>query len=418
MGKSGDFMPADEPDHDVTRRAVADQTARLLASLPRTHVDRFRPTVAKLTGDMLREIRQAVPEYAQPLEGRFGAIMVAGVEQAVSRILDSIGVDVRPDREWADLFRKIGREEFRAGRGPDPLQTAYRVGGRVAWRHVAEWGMRENVPMATMTVLAEAIFTYIDDISKLSIEGYTRAQSESARVTERRQRKLIELMVGDPPAPAEVLHKLAAQAGWPLPDRVAAVALEPMDDGDAALPAGLPEQVLMNLEGDTPCLLTASPSEHLEHLGENLRGRRACVGPTVRLRDATMSLRLARRGLDLMLRDVIPDQPIARCDDHLAVLCVLGDEFLIARLLHEALAPLTSLTIKQRERTAQTMLAWLETRGSVSDIARKLDIHPQTVRYRMRQVDELFGEQLDDPDRRLDLEIALRTRQYLRLSPA
>ncbi|MGH3434314.1 MAG: helix-turn-helix domain-containing protein, partial [Thermocrispum sp.] len=263
---------------------------------------------------------------------------------------------------------------------------------------------------------AEAIFAYIDDISKLSIEGYTQAQSESARVTERRQRKLIELMVGDLPAPAEALHKLSAQAGWPLPDRVAAVALEPLDDGCAVLPAELPEQVLMNLEGEAPCLLTASPAEHLAHLDEHLRGRRACVGPTVWLREAAMSLRLARRGLDLMLREVIPDQPIARCDDHLAVLCVLGDEFLIARLLHEALAPLSSLTVKQRERTAQTMLAWLETRGSVSDIARKLDIHPQTVRYRMRQVDELFGEQLDDPDRRLDLEIALRTRQYVRPS--
>lgn len=406
-------MPSEKRDHEATLQAVEDEAARLLASLPRTHMDTFVPTIGRLTTDMVREIQLAVPAYAQPLEGHFGAMMAAGVEEAVRRMVDSVGVDVTPDRRWADLYRKIGRAEFLAGRSLDSLQTAYRVGGRVAWRHIADWGMRQRLPMNWLTVLAEAIFAYIDEISKLSVEGFTQAQSESARVTERRQRKLIELLLGDPPAPAEVLSTMAGQAGWQLPERVAAVAIEPGDDGPAPLP-DLPAEVLMDLDGDTPCLLTAKPAEHLEGLAEHLGGRRACIGPSVRVREAAMSLRLARRGLELMVRDIIPDGPVAWCDDHLAVLCVLGDEFLIARLLHDALAPLSSLTVKQRERTAQTMLAWLESRGSVPDIARTLGIHPQTVRYRMRQVDELFGDQLDDPDRRLDLEIALRTRQFIK----
>jgi DNA-binding CsgD family transcriptional regulator len=406
-------MPSSQHDDEATRQAVEDEATRLLASLPRTHIDTFVPTIGRLTTEMVREIQQTVPAYAQPLEGHFGAMMAAGVEQAVRRMVDSVGVDVGPDRRWADLYRKIGRAEFLAGRSLDSLQTAYRVGGRVAWRHIADWGMRQRLPMAALTLLAEAIFAYIDEISRLSIEGFTQAQSESARVTERRQRKLIEVMLADPPAPAEVLGTLATQAGWPLPDRVAAVAIEPADDPQAASLPDLPAEVLMDLDGDTPCLLTAKPEEHLEQLAEHLNGRRACVGPTVRLREAAMSLRLARRGLELMVRDIIPERPIARCDDHLSVLCVLGDEFLIARLLHDALAPLSSLTVKQRERTAQTMLAWLESRGSVPEIARTLGIHPQTVRYRMRQVDELFGDQLDDPDRRLDLEIALRTRRFI-----
>ena len=35
---------------------------------------------------------------------------------------------------------------------------------------------------------------------------------------------------------------------------------------------------------------------------------------------------------------------------------------------------------------------------------------PQTVRYRMRQIHELFGDQLRDPDRRFELQLALRIR--------
>jgi DNA-binding PucR family transcriptional regulator len=34
-------------------------------------------------------------------------------------------------------------------------------------------------------------------------------------------------------------------------------------------------------------------------------------------------------------------------------------------------------------------------------------VHPQTVRYRMGQLRELFGDRLDDPQRVLELTLAL-----------
>jgi hypothetical protein len=43
----------------------------------------------------------------------------------------------------------------------------------------------------------------------------------------------------------------------------------------------------------------------------------------------------------------------------------------------------------------------------------RLHVHPQTVRYRLRQLEELFGDQLLDPDLRFDLEIVLRARALL-----
>ena len=41
----------------------------------------------------------------------------------------------------------------------------------------------------------------------------------------------------------------------------------------------------------------------------------------------------------------------------------------------------------------------------------EVHVHPQTVRYRLRQVDDLFGDQLRDPDRPFELEITLRARR-------
>jgi DNA-binding PucR family transcriptional regulator len=36
-------------------------------------------------------------------------------------------------------------------------------------------------------------------------------------------------------------------------------------------------------------------------------------------------------------------------------------------------------------------------------------VHPQTARYRRTRLRELLGDQLDDPDARFELELALRT---------
>jgi DNA-binding PucR family transcriptional regulator len=47
-------------------------------------------------------------------------------------------------------------------------------------------------------------------------------------------------------------------------------------------------------------------------------------------------------------------------------------------------------------------------------MARALDLHPQTVRYRLARLRELLGQQLDDPDARLELELALRAQSPLR----
>ena len=41
-------------------------------------------------------------------------------------------------------------------------------------------------------------------------------------------------------------------------------------------------------------------------------------------------------------------------------------------------------------------------------VAAALDVHPQTVRYRVRQLRDLFGERLEDPEARFELALALR----------
>jgi hypothetical protein len=66
-----------------------------------------------------------------------------------------------------------------------------------------------------------------------------------------------------------------------------------------------------------------------------------------------------------------------------------------------------------RCRLARTLLAWMESADDANAAGRRLHVHPQTIRYRLRQVSEIFGDALDDPDARFRLLLALRVRQLL-----
>jgi DNA-binding PucR family transcriptional regulator len=51
---------------------------------------------------------------------------------------------------------------------------------------------------------------------------------------------------------------------------------------------------------------------------------------------------------------------------------------------------------------------------SAPEVAAALGIHPQTARYRLRQLEELFGDRLSDTEFRFAAELVLRGRSLER----
>ncbi|MBK6441082.1 MAG: helix-turn-helix domain-containing protein [Actinomycetales bacterium] len=94
-------------------------------------------------------------------------------------------------------------------------------------------------------------------------------------------------------------------------------------------------------------------------------------------------------------------------DDHLAELLLGADPEALADLRVRALAPLASVRPTVRVRLEETLRSWLLHHGRRELIAGHLFVHPQTVRYRMGQLRELFGDRLDDPEEILRLTLAL-----------
>jgi sugar diacid utilization regulator len=144
-----------------------------------------------------------------------------------------------------------------------------------------------------------------------------------------------------------------------------------------------------------------------DRLGAALVDVPAVVGPTVPLDRLPGAVRITDTAVRLRRDGVLTGDPLF-VDEHLDTIIVHRDRDLLAALRRRSLAPLDGCGAGTRRRLEQTLAAWLRHGGDRAAVAADLHIHPQTVRYRLKQLRELFGSELDaDPDTRLRLTLAL-----------
>lgn len=376
--------------------------------LPPQVADLIEPELDAVTGEILATIASEVPEYARPLEGSFGRGIRTGVGEALRQFVALVRASEAGRGVGREVYVGLGRGELRQGRTLDSLQAAYRVGARVAWRHFAAAGRRAGLDPEVLSLLAESIFAYIDELSADSVEGYAEAQAEVEDLRRRRRDELVTLLIAGP-APAEAELRAAAQAaGWRLPGSVAALACPGAEL--AAVARRLPADALATAVEGIGCLVLADPDGPGRLAGlEQTGGPAVMLGPAVPVAELAASWSLARAALAALERGVL--QPVClplRADDHLGTLLLLEGRPLVERIADRRLAAFDRLTERARRRMLETALAYVRHRGNAVAMAQALHVHPQTARYRIARLHELLGGQLDDPNARFELELALR----------
>jgi hypothetical protein len=363
----------------------------------------LRPVLADVADETIEAVR-TLPAYARPLEGEFGAGLRIGVESALRHFLAEIEASGPVPR--SDVYVALGRGEMRAGRSLDALLSAYRTGARVAWRRFAAAGVSAGLDPDTLYLLAESIFAYIDVLSAESAEGHALEQSAAASEAELRRRRLVRLLVRETPVDARTARAAAEEAGWPLPRALAAVAIGGEGRGDVV--TRLPVDAIAESIGDLVCALVPDP----DGPGRRAEVERAVLetgavaglGTTVDWRRAGTSFARARGAL--RLSDGEPALTVAR--ERAGELLLRSEPQLAQELAADRLAPLDELPAGSRARLTETLRVWLAEQGRLGIVAERLGIHPQTARYRLGRLRELFGPALDDPDERFWLAVALR----------
>ena len=349
-----------------------------------------------------------MPGYARPLEGSFGVGIRTGVTEALRQFVALIRDPDAGREAGRDVYIGLGRGELRQGRTLDSLQSAYRVGARVAWRRISAAARRRQVDPDQLAILAEAIFAYIDELSADSVEGYAQAQREQEGERQRRRRELLALLLRDPPAEEADLRAAAQAAGWRLPRSAAPLVVAEADL--AHIGRRLPADALVGSVDGIGCALVsgvASPSRGTELEGA-AESATAVLGPAVPRAELPSSWALAKAALRAAEAGAIEGPAQIVAERHLTDLLIFQSGDLADRLAQTRLEPLADLTPAARDRMEETALAFVQHGGNAAAMGRALHLHPQTIRYRLTRLRELFGEQLDEPNSRFELELALR----------
>lgn len=391
-------------DSAVGRTAVLDLGESLIAAL--------RAQLTDVAAATLPAVVAEVPAYRDAFGDREQQNLAAAVALALKGLVNVAargpgsdgGAPLTPALSAA---YDLGRGEARSGRTMEALLAAYRVGARVSWREFAAIAVANGMPPAQLAGFAELVFAYIDELSAASVAGHADEMARSGRDLRRNLEQLGRDLVAG--APVESLNTLATAARWQPPAALAAVVAAPSHARQARSRVDL---TALEVNGDLPGLPERSPECALlvpvpepaarDRLVAALAGLSAVVGPARPWLAIRASVLRATRALLLDLGPGIIDTEL-----HLPELSVTADPELLADLRERVLAPLSGLKPETAARLSATLRSWLRNQGRREDVARELYVHPQTVRYRMGQVRELFGARLEDPSTHLELMIGL-----------
>jgi DNA-binding PucR family transcriptional regulator len=258
-----------------------------------------------------------------------------------------------------------------------------------------------GIPADRLAGFAELVFAYIDELSAASVAGHTDELATTGRVRERLLERLAaDLLDG---ATSDQVQQSAARAEYSPPSTLTAVIVP--EAQARSVRAVLPGVVLQAVDR------TDIPDDWALLLVPDAHGRRraalldtlpssGCIAgparPWLQVRASyDRALRARSSGLS------------GDTEDHLTRLVLTADPEALADLRARALAPLADLRPAVAEKLTDTLRSWLLHQGRREDVAAELFVHPQTVRYRMGQIRELYGDRLDDPATVVELTIAL-----------
>ncbi|GAA4087259.1 PucR family transcriptional regulator [Nocardioides kongjuensis] len=373
--------------------------------LPPETVVALRGELARVADDVVDQIIREVPPYEDAFSGPMGETIRGAVQVALggflSLISDSRGPDALAPRSSAvDGAYQLGRGEVRSGRTADALLSAYRIGARVSWRHLSAKAVEQGIDPATMASFAELVFAYIDELSAASVAGHRDESASEGRIRQRMVERLARhLLTG---APEATVLASAERAEWTPPVTLTAVLVAESQAGTllqvlrrgTLLTTDLPE-----LDGAALLMVPDAHDRRRATLLRAVRDRDALVGPARPWVDVRESYDRAVRARALGLT--------GDTEQHLPRLVLTADPQALADLRASVLAPLDELRPAAAAKLRETLRAWLLHQGRREDVAAALFVHPQTIRYRMTQVRDLFGDRLEDPDTVLALTIAL-----------
>jgi sugar diacid utilization regulator len=352
--------------------------------------------------------------------------MLADVRRSIRRHLALFyRVTLETGRPLADAdleySRRIARLRATQGVPLGEFLTFFHVGLGVAWQNLIESVGDDPRLRAGLLERVAAVIANQQTLMTALTEAYVHERERLSRFREQEVDDFVQLLLAEEAMPSLVearARTLGIRPGEPLsvaifaPPAVAAresagVAPEDLRRRVIALEPGAEALVGRSREGLVALLSPDPDPKSLSMIAEALFGSQARVG----IGGAAGGIAEARRSAQEAVRALrigahsFPADRVHRYTD-LAVLDLVGAGS--DRALQFAQSVLGALAASPGHRTLLDTLRQLA-RASfrIKLAAAALSVHPHTMSYRIKQIRTRFGIDLDDPDVRLRIQLAL-----------
>lgn len=298
---------------------------------------------------------------------------------------------------------------------------AFRVGARFLWEQLVERADPEDHDV--LLLAAADIWAVSDELASQVTEAYRAALSDKARRDEQMRAVLVSSLLDGENTAAEDLLESTSALRLQRDGEFAVISAECPAPGQEALPDV--ERTLRRHNVTSAWRLDHEHQDGLvelrfgfaaEHLVDVLTGLsegRVGVSAVFRgLAEAPDAWRQAR----LACCAAAPSSPdVVRFDEHPLPVLLAGAPDQAAALAAAILGPVLVLPGHDRSVLLETAHTWLTAEGSSSVAAEQLHLHRNTVRYRLRRIEELTGRDLAKPVDAAEVFVALECVRILGL---
>ena len=399
---------------------VASRTAKALVAKVLTRVPELTDALVRIIGEQNTGYERVGVVPPEDL-WRSCHDNITRVLQLIAAAAENNGTGTEP----YDAARATGRHRAEQRMPLDDVLRSFRLGGRLIWESLIEEARKDgHVDQGELVDMATWVWQVVDATSAQVATAYHQTERELVRVDERRRATLWEGLLHGRAKDLAFALEAARIIEVPLEGRYAVVVID-VDTGDERTGPALAQrlcaagidsawQVRTNTLVGVLSLGVVDLDKAHAVLAKHVKARAGLSLEVNGLADADTAYRQA-----VLARDtIIPGKTeVAAMGQRLPEALLLSAPEIAGHLVDRRLGPLLRVPLAERRLLLDTLAAWLATGGSISATAKAAHCHRNTVINRIRRIESITGQDLDDPAATVELTLALRASWLLPPGP-
>ena len=300
--------------------------------------------------------------------------------------------------------------------------TAYRIGFRFMWEETLAAARAAGIPTESILDATARVFVAQDTFTQAMASAYRQQLTAQILEQEEERSALVEALLSRRITDTQSLWEAADLLRLPTTGPYVVVAAELPAIGKLGLPAienKLDPPAISGRRGgccrtymsvSSTCGSRDTVSTLISVLRQAATVRVGISPPFHDLAETSDALRFARLAVT---GKPSADSLVTVFDDTPLAIAAVSAPEVMAKIRSSVLRRLNELPPAERTILLDTFQAWFEAGGSTNDTAEKIFCHPNTVRHRLRRIEELTERSLSRPRDIAELCLAFEIEQRL-----